>query len=141
VRLNTVTLVLDLRSLERGVNTGAFTIPLKDVEWQIEDVRPADDTGTLDLTVDLKEGAIMVSGRFSARFCIPCARCLEPAVFSVTEEVAREYVWKLQSEEDEREVIPDSGILSLMDAVREAVLLSIPGKPLCTPECPGIDYI
>lgn len=140
--LDTERLVLDIRSLSRGMNRGSFTIPLREVDWSVEEVEPAGDTGVLDLAVDLEEKVVICTGSFDALFQTPCARCLRPAVFPVREEILREYGWIPAAPEDEpRELISDSGELNVMDAVREAIVLSIPGKPLCSADCPGIDYI
>ncbi|MFO8183160.1 MAG: YceD family protein [Candidatus Aegiribacteria sp.] len=142
MKLDTEKLALDMRSLSRGTNRGSFIIPLRDVEWSIEDVEPAGDTGVLDLTVDLEEKAVICTGSFDARFQTRCARCLQPAVFPVREEIIREYSWiPAAPEEEPRELISDSGELNVLEAVREAIILSIPGKPLCSSDCPGIDYI
>ena len=140
--LDPKTLVLDLRSLPPGVTRGAFDIPLGEVDWCIDDVEPEDDQGVLELTVDLQEEAVLCSGTLRATFQTPCARCLEPVGFQVREDIARSYTWEPgRKEEDELETIPNTGELPLLDAVREAIILSVPGKPLCSPECPGIDYI
>lgn len=142
MKLDTEKLVLDMRSLSRGINRGSFIIPLRDVDWSIEDVEPAGDTGVLDLTVDLEENAVICTGSFDARFQTPCARCLQPAIFTVREDIIREYSWiPAAPEEEPRELISDSGGMNVLDAVREAIILSIPGKSLCSSDCPGIDYI
>jgi uncharacterized protein len=142
VKLDTETLVLDLRSLTRGINAGVFTLPLREIRWDIEEVEPAEETGTLELSADLEEGTLVCTGRFDAVFLTPCARCLEPARFDVREDILRKYSWLAGILEDEdMEMVPDSGRIQLLDALREAVILSIPGKPLCAPDCPGIDYI
>ena len=134
-------LVIDMRSLSRGMNSGSFTIPLDRINWGIEDVEPAHDEATLELAVDYKDSVVLCSGRLNADFKIPCARCLEPMLFNICEDISREYTWKLDpSVEQEREIVPRSGELCIFDAVREAILLSIPGKPLCSPDCDGICY-
>lgn len=142
MKLDTEKLVLDMKSLSRGINRGSFIIPLRDVDWSIDDVEPAGDTGVLELTVNLEELAVNCTGSFDACFQTPCARCLRPAVFPVREGIIREYSWiPAPPEEEPRELISDSGEMNVLDAVREAIMLSIPGKPLCSADCPGIDYI
>ncbi|MCK4807250.1 MAG: DUF177 domain-containing protein [Candidatus Aegiribacteria sp.] len=141
MKLDTVKLVIDLKSLSRGINRGVFTIPLEKIEWNIEGVEPFDRQGTLDLMVDLEDEAVLCSGRLDANFRTPCARCLKPTRFSIIEEIYREYAWSPDpASEEQREVISKSGELDIFDAVQEAVLLSIPGKPLCYPDCAGICY-
>ena len=134
-------LVIDMRSLSRGMNSGSFVIPLDKINWDIESVEPADDEATLELFVDYEDSVVLCIGRLNADFITPCARCLEPVRFNICEDISREYAWKLDpSVEQEREVVSQSGELGLFDAVREAILLSIPGKPLCSPDCDGICY-
>ncbi|MBN2588180.1 MAG: DUF177 domain-containing protein [Candidatus Fermentibacteraceae bacterium] len=141
MNLDTETLVLDLRSLSGGVNTGTFEIPMKSVSWSLDEAEPADDAGTLHLSVDLEEGTVICIGRFDASFITPCARCLQPVRFNVSEGILRKYTWVPDpSDHEDIELIPDTGFLDLLCAVREAVVLSMPGKPLCSADCPGIDY-
>ncbi|OPL20008.1 MAG: hypothetical protein AVO35_00690 [Candidatus Aegiribacteria sp. MLS_C] len=141
MELDPVRMVLDLKTLHRGVNTGSFTVPMKEVAWDIEDVLPASGKGILELTVDLEDGAVICAGILHADFTTPCARCLEPTRFQVVEEIFREFALTPGTSGEEREMVPDTGLLDLMEAVREAVILSVPVKPLCSSDCPGIDYI
>ncbi len=141
MKLDTVRLVVDLKSLSRGMNRGVFTIPLDRIEWNIEDVEPEESMGTLELEVDFEDIAVQCSGRLDAHFCTPCARCLEPSSFDICADIHRSYTWSPDpASEEQREVIPQSGELDILDAVREAVMLSIPCKPLCSPDCAGICY-
>ncbi len=141
MKLDTVRLVVDLKSLSRGMNRGVFTIPLDRIEWNIEDVEPEESLGTLELAVNLDDIAVLCSGRLDAYFQTPCARCLEPSRFSISADILREYTWSPDpASEEQREVISQSGELDIFDAVQEAVILSIPCKPLCSPDCTGICY-
>ncbi len=141
MKLDTVKLIIDLKSLSRGVNRGVFIIPLEKVEWNIEGVEPFDRQGTLELMVDYGDEAVLCSGSLDAHFRTPCARCLEPSHFSISEEIYREYAWSPDpASGEQRELISQSGELNIFNAVQEAVLLSIPGKPLCSPDCTGICY-
>ena len=134
-------LVIDMRSLSRGMNSGSFIIPLDRINWDIEGVEPADDKATLELFIDYEDGVVLCNGRLNADFRTPCARCLEPVRFNICEYISREYTWELDpSAEEEKEIVSQSGEMCILDAVREAILLSIPGKPLCSPDCDGIYY-
>jgi uncharacterized protein len=134
-------LVISMRSLSRGMNSGSFIIPLDKINWDIDGAEPADDEATLELSVDYGDSIVLCSGRLNADFKTPCARCLEPMLFNICEAIHREYTWEFDpSGEQEREIVPQSGELCILDAVREAILLSIPGKPLCSPDCDGICY-
>ena len=134
-------LVIDMKSLSRGMNSGSFNIPIGKIDLDIEEVKSAEEEAVLELSVDYEDGVVLCTGRLLADFLIPCARCLKPVRFNICEEIYREYTWNPDSSsEHEREVVTRSGELGIYDAVREAVLLSIPGKPLCSPDCNGICY-
>lgn len=140
MRMDTEKLLVDMRSLKPGINTGEFPIYLNNIQWEIDNVEPAEDRGLLRITVDLEDTAVLCTGNLRAEFRTPCARCLEPAVFPVDEAVERKYTWDPGLSGEDVHLIPASGELDILDAVREAVILSVPGKPLCSPHCPGIDY-
>ncbi|HOD19777.1 MAG TPA: DUF177 domain-containing protein [Candidatus Fermentibacter daniensis] len=133
-------LTLDIASLRTGSNTGSFEIDTAAVDWRIEDVTPETPGGTLDLDVNYTDRSIIVRGRFRAGFATVCARCLEKAVFEVTEEVFAAYSKDGGGDADaDVERLPRDGrSLPLLDAVREAVILSLPGKPLCREDCRGL---
>ena len=97
MKLDTIKLTIDLKSLPLGINRGVFILPLDKVEWNIEDVEPLDNQGTLELTVDYRDDVILCSGWLDAHFRTPCARCLKPSSFSINEEICREYTWNHRS--------------------------------------------
>ncbi len=133
-------LVLDLTSLRTGSNRGVFEIDMTVPDWRLdEEIRPR-GTGRLELEVNYRERSVIVRGRLDARFGIPCSRCLEDASFAVTEEVFAVYSMDDSLDADTPAVrIPRSGRqVSILDAVREAVILSVPGKTLCRDDCRGI---
>jgi len=135
-------LKLDMRSLSQGINHLRIPLELTGINWDLEGVEPAEDTGLLDLYAELDKSRLLVTGDLEAEFLTPCARCLKPTRFAVSEEIWREYsMFEEDCLEGDVHLIPDSGMLDILDAVREAVMLSTPGKPLCSPECPGISYI
>ena len=141
MKLDTEKLVIDMRSLIRGMNRGSFVIPIDKIDWDIEDLESVNEEAVLELSVDYEDGVVLCTGRLNAVFITPCARCLEPVRFNICEDIKREYTWNLNpSAEHEREIVSRSGELGIFDAVREAILLSIPGKSLCSPDCDGICY-
>jgi uncharacterized protein len=73
-------------------------------------------------------------------FETPCARCLEPALFAVDAEVFRIFTQDPELADDlDTELVPrNEGAVSILDAVREAVILSVPGMPLCRTDCRGL---
>ena len=86
-------------------------------------------------------------GKFVGRLEVPCARCLE----SVRQEVSRTYDLlyrplrgqkgsdEVSISEAETEIGYYSGEgMELEDALRERILLAVPIKTLCRPDCKGL---
>jgi len=117
-------------------------IPLRNVDWCISDVEPASDLGILDLLVEYSEKSVVCTGMLDALFETPCARCLEPAVFRSTAGISRVYTSDEAAleEDDVDPIVVEDDCLVILDAIRESVILSVPSKPLCRPDCPGICY-
>lgn len=142
MKMNPVSLTINMKSLSHGINKGRFELPLKEIDWNIDNIEPGDDQAFIDLEVDLEDRGIICRGILDAVFTMPCARCLEKINFPITEEIYRVYSWEdgIYNDIDSEPVTLGEGF-SILNAVREAVILSIPGKPLCTPDCRGISYI
>jgi uncharacterized protein len=98
--------------------------------------------GPRDIVEDIR-----LRGRFAGHFQVPCARCVEPveipleADFDLIFRPAR-----ADSEAPERSITaPETEIgyyqkdsLLLEDVLREQVLLSLPVRTLCKPDCKGL---
>jgi len=126
--------------------------------------------GTIDYAVDISQvGAMPVDGqadlivehrgshefvndirlraRYSARFEVLCARCLDPVpvplsgdfdlIFRPADADADSGERAITVDETEIGYYEESGLL-LEDVVREQVLLSLPNRTLCTPDCKGL---
>jgi len=142
MKMDTVSLTINMRSLSHGINKERFELPLKEIDWNIDNVEPGDDQAFIDLEVDLQDRGIICRGILDAVFVLPCARCLEKVSFPITEEIYRVYSWDESISDDlDSEPVILGGGFSILNAAREAIILSIPGKPLCSPDCPGISYI
>jgi uncharacterized protein len=98
--------------------------------------------GPRDIVADIR-----LRGKFVGRFEIPCARCVEP----VETELGAEFDLifrpsQADSEPLERSITaPETEIgyyqgdsLLLEDVLREQVLLSLPARTLCKPDCKGL---
>jgi uncharacterized protein len=142
MRMNVPRMALDMKSMEHGTNRVRVEVPLRSIDWRIAEVEPAADVGILDLLVEYSEKSIVVTGMLDGQFMTPCARCLEPAVFRSTAGIRRVYTSDMASleEDDVDPIVVEDDCLVILDAVRESVILSIPCKPLCRPDCPGICY-
>ncbi len=140
MKLDPETLSLDLNSVRSSSSSDSFELAMEEIDWGIDDVRPSGPEGTLDLTVTVRGMTWICRGNLSAEFEILCARCLEPTRFPVDAEVYRILTWDEELATDlETELISRSdGAVSILDAVREAVILSVPGMPLCRRDCRGL---
>jgi uncharacterized protein len=90
---------------------------------------------------------IRLRGHFSSRFRVPCARCLDPVEIPL--EAGFDLIFR-PAEADagasERSITaPETEIgyyqgdsLALEDVLREQVLLSLPVRTLCKPDCKGL---
>jgi uncharacterized protein len=90
---------------------------------------------------------IRLRGRFKGQFELLCARCLEPVqkllagdfdlIFRPESVDADPAEHAITEDETEIGYYDESG-LRLEDAVREQVLLSLPGRTLCREDCKGL---
>jgi uncharacterized protein len=98
--------------------------------------------GPRDIVADIR-----LRGRFAGRFQVPCARCVEPVEIPLESDfdlIFRPVV--ADSEPTERSITaPETEIgyyqkdsLLLEDVLREQVLLSLPVRTLCKPDCKGL---
>jgi uncharacterized protein len=90
---------------------------------------------------------IRLKGRYSGRFEVPCARCLEPVEIPLSAEF--DLIFRplgADAGSPERAItVSETEIgyyqrdsLLLEDVLREQVLLSLPVRTLCKPDCKGL---
>jgi len=98
--------------------------------------------GPKDIVADIR-----LRGKFAGRFEVPCARCVEPVEIPLESEF--DLIFRpvqADSEATERSITaPETEIgyyqgdsLLLEDVLREQVLLSLPVRTLCKPDCKGL---
>jgi len=90
---------------------------------------------------------IRLKGRFEGRFQVPCARCIEPVeiplaaefdlIFRPTGADADAPERSITASETEIGYYQKDSLL-LEDVLREQVLLSLPVRTLCKPDCKGL---
>jgi uncharacterized protein len=91
---------------------------------------------------------VLIQCRLTAEVKLICGRCLDtflcPICFTAEEEFLP--ISDLSSdlalsspEQSEEFTIDDRNILDLGELIRQYVLLNLPMKPLCRPDCPGIN--
>ena len=98
--------------------------------------------GPRDIVADIR-----LKGRFAGKFQVPCARCVEPVEIPLGADF--DLIFRpaeADSEAPERSITaPETEIgyylkdsLLLEDVLREQVLLSLPVRTLCKPDCKGL---
>jgi uncharacterized protein len=98
--------------------------------------------GPRDIVADIR-----LRGRFAGSFQIPCARCVEPVETALSADF--DLIFRpaaADAEATERSITaPETEIgyyqgdsLLLEDVLREQVLLSLPARTLCKPDCKGL---
>ncbi|MGO9337733.1 MAG: YceD family protein [Terracidiphilus sp.] len=98
--------------------------------------------GPKDIVADIR-----LKGDFAGKFQVPCARCVEPVVIPLRADF--DLIFRpaeADSEALERSITaPETEIgyylkdsLLLEDVLREQVLLSLPVRTLCKPDCKGL---
>jgi uncharacterized protein len=140
MRLIEETLSIPINSIARGTTRETFTIDMSKVPWDIPSAGFSTEEGILDLEVVRTEYEIIIRGFLDAEFTVPCARCLVPVTFSVTEEIKRMYSWnpEMLSDPEVEPVSHNDGTVCILDPVREAIIFSLPAMPLCKQSCRGL---
>jgi len=98
--------------------------------------------GPKDIVADIR-----LRGRFAGQFQVPCARCVEPVEIPL--EADFDLIFRpagADSESPERSITAveteigyyQKDSLLLEDVLREQVLLALPVKTLCKPDCKGL---
>lgn len=90
---------------------------------------------------------IRLRGRFAGNFEVPCARCVEPVamplegeydlIFRPVDADSGSPERSISAEETEIGYYQKDSLL-LEDVLREQVLLSLPARTLCKPDCKGL---
>ena len=97
-----------------------------------------------DLSLDLRLEAVMegvlVSGSVRAEASGECARCLDPVAVPVEVDLLELYAYpgheRPGDEEDIGQLVGD--LIDLEPRLRDAILLALPLRPVCSETCPGL---
>jgi DUF177 domain-containing protein len=136
---------LDLRELGRragSMREWHRTVPAP-AGWGIEMIGvPEGGQVQLRLRLESVMEGVLVSGQVDVPVTGQCARCLEPVSDTLELDVQELYAYagsttEATSGEDEVRRI-DGDYLDLAPLVRDAVVLTLPLAPTCTPDCAGL---
>lgn len=136
---------MDLRELGRragSMREWDATLPAPE-RWGLEMIGvPEGAPVHLHLRMESVMEGVLVSGEVDAPVTGQCARCLEPLEDTLHLDVQELYAYpgsttEATSEEDEVRRI-EGEHLDLAPLVRDAVVLTLPLAPTCTPDCSGL---
>ncbi|NWF77186.1 MAG: DUF177 domain-containing protein [Chloroflexi bacterium] len=88
---------------------------------------------------------ILVQAKLAVELKLQCSRCLDMFSCSISFDVEEEFLSTANfgstaslAEESQGFTINSENMLDLDELIRQYVLLNLPMKPLCRPDCPGI---
>jgi uncharacterized protein len=92
-----------------------------------------------DIAIELRLEAVMdgvlATGTASAQATGECVRCLDDLDEDLVVDFQELYLYEEAGEDD---LSLDGDLLDLEQVLRDAVVLALPFKPVCDPECPGL---
>jgi uncharacterized protein len=133
-----VTIALDVRDLVRHPGVTRRVAVREEIEGlgtelvRVPEGRPVH----ADLLLESLAEGILVSGQVAGIEVILCARCLKPGESDFTVHVEELFAPGATLEDDEYPISEDT--IDLEPMIRDAVMLSVPFAPLCSPECLGL---
>src|SRR3954452_22192308 len=138
-----VPLVLDTRELGRrpgSMRPVRRTVPAPD-GWGLELVQvPAGTDLDLDLRLESVMDGVLVSGVVRAGVTAECGRCVEPVTDAVEADVQELFAYAPEDADDDVLAL-EGDYIDLEPIVRDALVLSLPFKPVCDESgeglCPG----
>jgi uncharacterized protein len=130
-------LIINLRNLEGQELHLAGEIPVEELDVAgMDDLIRPDGGLSYDLEVERHEQGLLLQGRLSLTLQCECARCLTP--------FRRELVlsgWcSMLPWEGEDAVVVRNDSVDLTPYLREDMVLALPQRPLCKPECGGFQF-
>jgi uncharacterized protein len=81
---------------------------------------------------------LLVQVRLRAKISTECVRCLEGFIQPLETDFTELYAFTPDQATDSGFLVPDSGKIDLAPLVREEMLLAIPIRAVCRPDCKGL---
>ncbi|MCK5734687.1 MAG: DUF177 domain-containing protein [Candidatus Latescibacteria bacterium] len=134
---------IELRGLKEGINRLRSSVSAESLDLEGSDLHCTSEIEA-DLTLTKNEPIYSIKGSLSASARLLCARCLtefETELRAPFERIMhrKEKVALIEGASDEITFIPPEAIfVDLSAEVREALLLTLPIKPLCSEDCLGL---
>lgn len=114
-------------------------IPFEIPRLAYPDVELLDLAGEVRLTRTVQ--GVLVQASFEAAKAEECVRCLAEFMQPLNASFTELFAYKTKAVTDSGLLVPDNGDIDLAPLVREYLLLEVPIKPLCRPDCKGLCVI
>jgi len=81
---------------------------------------------------------LLVDGKFTAKVAGECVRCLDEFMQPLETEFQELFAYHSRHTKDAEYYVPEDGYIDLGPLVYENLIVDIPIKPLCKPDCKGL---
>ena len=81
---------------------------------------------------------LLVEADFEGSLTQECVRCLELFSQTIDAQFTELFGFRLRRNVEIEYTVPDSGYIDLAPLTREAMILEMPIKPVCRPDCKGL---
>jgi uncharacterized protein len=111
--------------------------------YQVEEIldEPAREPVSGKLTFIHTRQGVLIQGELAAELELTCSRCLNTFSRTVSFNIEEEFLPTSPSSLPVSVTIDNNHILDLGEIIRQHILLNLPMKPLCQPNCPGIKEV
>lgn len=99
---------------------------------------PEGSSVELQLRLEAVAEGVLLSGRARAVLAGECARCLGAVASELEAPIQELYVYPDRAIDDADDARLEGDLLDLEPALRDAVVLALPYRPVCRPDCPGL---
>lgn len=129
--------VAEIKKSLVGSESFQYTLQGKDLDITPED---ADLTGPIRVDGTIANGGDVLLLTAAEKFTYhgTCARCLKPVQLELTAHVDERYYPEGTEGLEEDAFTYKFDVVDVTDALRESLLLAIPARVLCKPDCKGI---
>ena len=114
----------------------------RDFPFEIPSIRLPPDLELNDLTGTVRitrtAQGLLVQAKLQARIDAECVRCLTEFQQPLAIDFSDLYAFTTASMTESGLLLPENGKIDLAPIVRDEMLLAIPIKPLCKPDCKGL---
>jgi uncharacterized protein len=110
--------------------------PIEFAEVLLQDLELRNVTGSITITRTAQ--GLLIQVVLDAETTTECMRCLEPVALELSPSFTELYAFSKKTVTDSGLILPESGQVDLGPLIREYMLLEVPIKPLCKPDCKGL---